>query len=166
MLIDPTFRVPAKEAAQYSEAELAQFKIDFAAQEKSRPGVVARGCLPCVWFLLVGSLGMGLGEWLKVPAMGAAGALSAVVGAVYLTHRLRIRPCPACQYDIEGNIGFYCPCCGRKSLNHVFNDPRCVNCGVVLKWNRWMRGHPRMFHVHACSVCGVWLSDGGVGPPG
>lgn len=164
MFNEPTFRVPTKDAAEYSTAELEHFKEVFAADEKSRPGVVARGCLPALSFLLVGCIGMALSEWLKIPALGAAFAVSGVLGSIYLGARLRQRHCPACEYDIEGNLGHYCPCCGHKSLDHLFNDPRCLECGVVLKWNRWRRGQPRMFNVHACSVCGVWLSNNGVRP--
>ena len=165
MFIDPNFRTPNKEAAKYTEAELRDFKSAFAAQEKNRPGWWARASLFSVLSFFGGAAaGLLLGKWVKIEALFPIGGIAGALGGFYFTFRLMQRRCPACEYDIEGDVGRYCPCCGSKSLNHLFNHPRCEECGVVLKWNRSQIGQCRMFHVRFCSVCGVKLSDAGVDP--
>lgn len=139
------------------------FRCAFAVREKHMDLIRLRNQV--LWVVLplaAGGGAMALSDWLKLEVTPVP-ALVAVFPTLYLVYRLSLWRCPCCRWDIEHDVGRHCPCCGQKSLEHTMG-PRCKACGIVLQWDWQRRVCRRHFTIHACSVCGLWLSDEGLGP--
>ena len=160
----PPFRAPAREAADFSEEEREEFRRAFSAREKDWAGVYLRTVIgSLVLPLLAGVSAMGFCVWTGIGNKSPLPVLVTVIPTIFLILYFKRWWCPCCRYDVEHDVGLYCPCCGKKSLLHTMG-PKCQECGVALKWVWEGRAGRRKFTVHACSVCGLWLSDEGLGP--
>ncbi|HTB83533.1 MAG TPA: hypothetical protein VK742_07765 [Candidatus Sulfotelmatobacter sp.] len=68
--------------------------------------------------------------------------------------------CPACHGNlVSSELGSYCPECGAANLKPGgwFRVPHCYSCGKSLR-----RGKTRQYKIHACTHCGLMLSDRGL----
>lgn len=166
-LFEPELGHAEKDVTQFSAEEREQFKLFFTKRQSRRWWFVPLcylGLLPA--FAISVTLAVGLADWLtggiKPGAWMLFLFLPVVIGLNFGLSRLTQCRCPSCATNVDHTIGPFCPCCGTQGLIHYGKHPACPTCKAVLKWNRWIRSHPREFKLHACSVCGVWLSDKGV----
>ena len=160
---EPPLCSPDKHAAEYSEAELAEFKTSFADNETRRlPRFAVLGCyvgIPLV--VLTFTMAIRISEWLGAGERGFVFCIPILLITVWWFARASQSRCPACSHDVDHSVGFYCPCCGEKTLTTYGQQPTCRSCGATLKWDQF-GSHRRQFRLQFCSMCGVKLSDEGV----
>jgi hypothetical protein len=68
--------------------------------------------------------------------------------------------CPACQRLPTDCTGAFCPECGAQALEPgmLLIPPRCFACKKKMSGS----SERRRYKIHACTHCGLWLSDEGV----
>ena len=147
--------IPNKYASAYSEAELAEFKLQFSeiARNKAKRDRIFTP-LAFVLFIVSVLLAMTGHIWffLALP-------LYIFIGVVFFPDFY----CPACNIIHVTNAGAFCPeCGGEMKTREGFwrgGEIYCSKCG---KSPRTYKGGSRNYKLHYCSHCGVKLSDAGV----
>ena len=151
-----------KDVTQYSALELAEFKRVFAQRKKDRPwvGTACYIAMVPIAFVIMQTAPTVAAKLTGVKSDGSFFFGFLVIGALLICIQwLLTSRCPACSAHVEHTIGPFCPCCGSRSLIDIGPHPTCSTCLTTLKWDPWIKSHPKEFKVHACSVCGVWLQD-------
>jgi double zinc ribbon protein len=142
---------PVKDAADYSEVELAEFKLQFEVIAK-RKEKFNRIITPLALIIFPVTMGFVIAVhiWflLFIPVFIAS---SFLFFPVYY--------CPACRLIHSSSDGHFCPECSGTMRSSVWSSARCSKCG---KSPRTYKGGSRNYKIHYCSHCGVKLSDAGV----
>lgn len=163
---------PAREVANYSEAERSRLQQQFAPVAAKRRwfgriairGIYALiGCLLASTFgflgisAVTGSTASWLFPWILVPA-------GVCIAALLVTILLMPRPqCPACTNRLDLGYGPYCPECGSRALERsdsllaTATTVKCNACRKTMTSGRW--GDPYM--TRCCTYCGLKLDDEG-----
>ena len=148
---------PLKNRNDYSLEETMSLREQFDdAWERYRQKVRFVMCsLISVAIAVVGGLFFAreVGEWMLVMVLGLLVIIAII--AVWV----RFPRCPACDMDIDEDLGDYCPSCGDRSLERhaIFYGATCQGCRTSVRF-----GKGRQFKICFCTHCGIHLSDHGV----
>ena len=154
----PHSNVPERLASEYSNAERKQFEDEFkqlaehyrAKRKRAKQWINA--FFLCVAAMVVGSLVHNL---LLFGLSGIAGVLAWLCGH-FNSPKLLI--CPACQQNLLGGFGKFCPeCDGNLGRVSFIDDTRCSSCAKKL----CLKGG-RNFRMRYCTYCGLKLEDEGM----
>jgi hypothetical protein len=164
LFFEPDTATSQREVCHFSAEELARFKDEFTTREKRRWWLS-----PLSFAAVMAILGVvaTISAWvandmLKDQNWMPLFVLPPAILLLLAWNYSMVRRCPACRHNVDHTVGSYCPCCGGKSLNRGAKDWECVECGVKLRWNEWIRSRPRKFLLRTCSVCGVKLHETGI----
>lgn len=140
-----------KRRADYTAAELAQFRVEFEQNWSRRkllaiPSYVALGCWVCGMLA-----GLVLQPAFFVDILLYLGLLLLAI-ITYIAVALRFPRCPACNSEIDEFIKEYCPYCGQAGLRppRFIRNPACDSCGTALGV-----GKGRTYPVRYCTSCGI-----------
>jgi hypothetical protein len=147
--------IPNKYAVAYSEAELAEFKLQFSeiARRKQKFNRFVTP-LTFIFFFIIIAFVLAGHIWLLLLFPIFIGLMFVFSPELY---------CPACHIVEVSGAGSFCPeCNGEMKTREGFwrgGEIYCSKCGKSPRTNK---GGSRNYKLHYCSHCGVKLSDAGV----